>query len=120
MSYWQERKPGVHSADNGFPCTIQADAVDGADVYSLPAEEYPGHVKVRRMGKSVPSRQRLTLLRTHKSNPLVSRGRLAKWQIFSFHLCDCHIFYLMTCNFSQPYMAPMLFKRRVINEVQGA
>ncbi|XP_064612602.1 peroxisomal sarcosine oxidase-like [Liolophura sinensis] len=46
VGYWRERKPGVLSADNGFPCTIELNAIHGADVYSLPAMEYPGHVKI--------------------------------------------------------------------------
>ena len=45
VCYWKEKTKGEYAADK-FPVFFQIPAIDGYDVYGLPSEEYPGHVKV--------------------------------------------------------------------------
>lgn len=45
VCYWKERTKGEYGADK-FPVFFQIPAIDGYEVYGLPSEEYPGHVKV--------------------------------------------------------------------------
>ncbi|XP_063415732.1 peroxisomal sarcosine oxidase-like [Mytilus trossulus] len=45
VCYWKERTKGEYGADK-FPVFFQIPAIDGYEVYGLPSEEYPGHVKI--------------------------------------------------------------------------
>ena len=47
--YWKVKQAGEFSSSS-FPCFIDSRSIrgEGHDVYSLPAEEYPGLIKVNR------------------------------------------------------------------------
>lgn len=45
VCYWKEKTKGDYAADK-FPVFFQIPAIDCYDVYGLPSDEYPGHVKI--------------------------------------------------------------------------